>query len=198
MIKNDKGLLIVISGPSGVGKGTVCDHIVNSTDNIFLSVSATTRAPRPGEIEGKNYYFISKGNFEKMIEDDQLFEWANFCGNYYGTPKAPVEEMINKGKNVILEIELQGAMKVREKHPEGVYIFVFPPSFEELTKRLSGRGTESEDIIQKRLEKAKYELSMCDKYNYFVINDKVGKTAEEIKAIITAERAKKERNTLNF
>lgn len=198
MITNDKGLLLVISGPSGTGKGTVCKRLLEKNENIFLSVSATTRKPREGEIDGVSYHFYDEDKFKNLIAKNQFIEWAAFCDNYYGTPKAPVEENINKGKDVLLEIEIEGAMKVRSKYPEGVYIFLFPPSIETLADRLRGRGTETEDVIAKRLERAKQELEMCTKYNYYVVNDDLEKAVQEIEAIIVAEKARKERNTVNF
>ena len=198
MIKNDKGLLLVISGPSGTGKGTLCKRLLEKNKDIFLSVSATTRKPREGEIDGVSYHFYSEDKFRQLIADNQLIEWAAFCDNYYGTPKAPVDENINNGKDVLLEIEIEGAMKVRAKHPEGVYIFLFPPSIEVLEERLKGRGTETDDVISKRLARAKQELEMCTKYNYYVVNDDLEKAVEEIEAIIIAEKARKERNQVNF
>lgn len=198
MIKNDKGLLLVISGPSGTGKGTLCKRLLEKNKDIFLSVSATTRKPREGEIDGVSYHFLSEDKFRQLIADNQLIEWAAFCDNYYGTPKAPVDENINNGKDVLLEIEIEGAMKVRAKHPEGVYIFLFPPSIQVLEERLKGRGTETDDVIARRLARAKQELEMCTKYNYYVVNDDLEKAVEEIEAIIIAEKARKERNQVNF
>ena len=198
MIKNDKGLLLVISGPSGTGKGTLCKRLLEKNKDIFLSVSATTRKPREGEIDGVSYHFYNEDKFRELIAENQFIEWAAFCDNYYGTPKAPVVENIDKGKDVLLEIEIEGAMKVRAKHPEGVYIFLFPPSVEVLGERLKGRGTETDDVISKRLERAKQELKMCTKYNYYVVNDDLEKAVEEIEAIIIAEKARRERNQVNF
>ena len=198
MIKNDKGLLLVISGPSGTGKGTVCKRLLEKNKDIFLSVSATTRKPREGEIDGVSYHFFDEDKFRELIADNQFIEWAAFCDNYYGTPKAPVVENIDNGKDVLLEIEIEGAMKVRAKHPEGVYIFLFPPSIEVLEERLKGRGTETDEVIAKRLARAKEEFKMCTKYNYYVVNDDLEKAVEEIEAIIIAEKARKERNQVNF
>ena len=198
MIKNDKGLLLVISGPSGTGKGTVCKRLLEKNKDIFLSVSATTREPREGEIDGVSYHFYDEDKFRNLIAKNQFIEWAAFCDNYYGTPKAPVIENIDNGRDVMLEIEIEGAMKVRAKHPEGVYIFLFPPSIEVLEERLKGRGTETDEVIAKRLARAKEEFKMCTKYNYYVVNDDLEKAVEEIEAIIVAEKARKERNQVNL
>lgn len=198
MIKNDKGLLLVISGPSGTGKGTVCKRLLEKNKDIFLSVSATTRKPREGEIDGVSYHFYDEDKFRNLIAKNQFIEWAAFCDNYYGTPKAPVVENIENGRDVMLEIEIEGAMKVRAKHPEGVYIFLFPPSLEVLEERLKGRGTETDEVIAKRLARAKEEFKMCTKYNYYVVNDDLEKAVEEIEAIIVAEKARKERNQVNL
>ena len=156
---NKKGLLIVVSGPSGAGKGTICTRYAKSHDDCALSVSMTTRAPRPGEIEGESYYFVSKEEFENKVKAGGFLEHAVFCENMYGTPKDKVLEMIESGKDVILEIEVQGAMQVRSHYPEGVYIFVIPPSIKELAKRLRGRNTEDDEVIAKRLERAKSEFN---------------------------------------
>ena len=198
MIENKKGLLIVISGPSGVGKGTVCKCLEEGNDNLFISISATTRKPRTGEVDGKQYYFYDVEKFQSMIENNQLMEWACFCDNYYGTPKEPVEKMLLEGKDVILEIEPQGAMKIMEQCPDAVFVFLFPPSMEELRNRLCGRGTEAEDVVEKRLERAKQELLMADKYNYYVVNDFIENSKNKIEAIITAEKANKERCKIIF
>lgn len=185
----NKGMLIVVSGPSGCGKGTVLAEILKS-DKIFYSVSATTRSPRPGETDGVNYYFLTKEKFEKLIAEDGMLEYASYCGNYYGTPKKPVEDMLEQGKHVILEIEVQGAMKVMEKCPEAVFVFILPPSLKELQRRLNKRGTEAEDVIQKRLSEAAGEIKQAYKYNYSVINGELEKAVEDLKAIIRAEELK--------
>lgn len=182
----NKGMLIVVSGPSGCGKGTVLAEILKS-DKIFYSVSATTRSPRPGETDGVNYYFLTKERFEKLIGEDGMLEYASYCGNYYGTPKKPVEDMLEQGKHVILEIEVQGAMKVMEKCPEAVFVFILPPSLKELERRLKKRGTEAEDVIKKRLSEAAGEIKQAYKYNYAVINGELEKAVDDLKAIIRAE-----------
>ncbi|MBO5452924.1 MAG: guanylate kinase [Clostridia bacterium] len=193
MVENKRGLLLVISGPSGVGKGTVCNALLENSDDTVVSVSATTRKPREGEIHGENYYFYTEEKFKEMIAQDELMEWACFCGNYYGTPRTPVLEALKQGKNVILEIEVQGALKVKSKYPEGVFIFVLPPSLEELRNRLEGRGTESKEVVEERLQTAIKEIQQSIKYNYFVVNDTVEQATSDIKTIINAEKARVER-----
>ena len=189
----NKGLLIVVSGPSGCGKGTMLAEILKS-DKFFYSVSATTRSPRPGEIDGVNYYFHSREGFEKLINEDGMLEYAEFCGNYYGTPRKPVEDMLSEGKHVILEIEVQGAMKVMEKCPEAIFVFILPPSLKELRRRLHKRGTETEEVIEKRLSEAAGEIRQAYKYNYTVINGELSAAVDDLKAIIRAE----ELNAKNF
>lgn len=191
MIKNERGLLLVISGPSGVGKGTVCKELVD--EGTIMSVSATTRKPRPGEEHGVNYFFYDTETFEKMIDEDAFMEYARYCDNYYGTPLAFVEENLSKGKNVILEIEVQGAMKIKENHPEGVYIFILPPSLDELRNRIVGRGTETEEVINKRMAQAAKELPFAGEYDYLVENDSVENAVARIHAIMLSESLKTER-----
>ncbi|MCR4693129.1 MAG: guanylate kinase [Firmicutes bacterium] len=186
-----KGSLFIISGPSGTGKGTVCNELVKH-ENIFLSISATTRDMRLGEQEGVTYFYITKEQFENMIKKDMMLEYARYSGNYYGTPKEAVEKMLKDGKNVILEIEAQGALKVKEKMPEAIMIFIVPPSIAELRKRLKTRGREDTDEIERRIETAKWEFSQCPKYNYVLVNDNlencVKNTLEIIKATNERQR----------
>jgi len=197
MLKNNEGLLVVISGPSGVGKGTICKEYFAQQEDAFLSVSATTRKPREGEIDGQSYHFFSHEKFNQLIKEDYFLEWADFCGQRYGTPKKPVFDWIAKGKDVVLEIEVQGAMQIKAKHPEGVYIFILPPSMEELRSRLKGRGTEDEDVIEARLQTAYKEIECGNKYNYYVVNDTVENAVETIKKIIEVEKLRTQRCELN-
>jgi guanylate kinase len=197
-MKKDKGLLIVLSGPSGVGKGTVCSALRKRDTDIVYSVSATTRSPRAGEKEGINYFFKTQDEFKKMIEEDQLLEWAEYVGNYYGTPRSYVEEQIEVGNDVILEIEVQGALKVKEKFPDGVFIFLSPPSMEELRHRIITRGTETDDSVKNRMSVAKEEIDMMEYYDYVVVNDQVESACDRIQAVITAEHCKKERKIKQY
>lgn len=192
-MKREKGLLIVLSGPSGVGKGTVCGALREHDTDIKYSVSATTRQPRAGETDGVSYFFKSKEEFERMIAEGEMLEFAQYVNNYYGTPRAYVEDMIARGHDVILEIEVQGALQVKETFPEGVFIFLMPPSLNELRSRIEGRGTESGDLIDSRMTVAKDEIELMDKYDYVVENDQVDLAVERIKSIVTAENCKKDR-----
>lgn len=178
-----KGKLFIISGSSGVGKGTVIKELLKKTENLSLSVSSTTRKPREGEIHGKNYYFLSKEEFDTSVQNDEFLEWAEFGTNRYGTSKKAVEELLDKGVNVLLEIEVQGALQVKKKIPEAVLIFILPPSREELEKRLRGRGTESEEAILKRLDAIEFEAKESEKYDYKVVNDIVEHAVSEILSI---------------
>lgn len=195
---NNKGLLIVVSGPSGVGKGTVCKEYVSRNENCFLSVSATTRAPRPGEEHGVNYFFMTEEAFKEKIRSHGFFEHAVFCGNYYGTPRDEVMKMIESGKDVILEIEVQGAMQVRAEYPEGVFVFVIPKDWQQLEDRLRSRNTESEDTIAKRLARAREEFTYIDKYNYTLLNDELEDAIVGLDAIIKAEKYQMPRNYENI
>lgn len=189
-----KGILIVVSGFSGVGKGTLMKQLVHSYDNYALSVSMTTRQPRPGETDGKEYFFVSKENFEKKIEEKGLIEYACYCGNYYGTPKEYVEKQLEKGKDVILEIEIQGALKVKEQFPTALLLFVMPPSAQELKRRLEGRGTETKEVIDKRLKRASEEAEGIENYDFIVINDKLEECVKEMHGLILAAHETPERN----
>ena len=192
---NKKGLLIVISGPSGVGKGTVRKALFEREGHdLVYSVSMTTRKPRDGEVDGSDYYFVSQEEFERQIENDNLLEYAKFVGNYYGTPYDKVEEQLERGNEVVLEIEVQGAIQEKAKKPDAVFIFIAPPSYKALEQRLRRRGTESEEIIKERLDKAYREIEQAPAYDYIVINDDVDNAADRIMAIIRAEHAKCERS----
>ena len=190
----DKGLLLVISGFSGAGKGTVVKRLLEQHNDYALSISATTRSPREGEQNGREYFFKTKEEFEKMIEASELIEYARYVDNYYGTPRFYVEEMLAKGKNVILEIEIQGAMQIKAKNPEAVLVFVTPPSFEELRNRLVGRGTETADVIESRLRRASEEAEGMPSYDYILVNDQVEDCVDRLHQIILSERAKAQRN----
>ncbi|MGP7817564.1 guanylate kinase [Niallia sp. 01092] len=190
----DKGLLIVLSGPSGVGKGTVRKQIFSQKNNAFeYSISMTTRLPRDGEVDGVDYFFKKREEFEALIKEGKLLEYAEFVGNYYGTPVDYVKETTEKGKDVFLEIEVEGAKQVREKFPDGLFIFLSPPSLSELKKRIVTRGTETEEIINNRMNAAKEEIEMMHLYDYVVENDTVENACEKIKAIIIAEHCRRER-----
>ena len=189
-----KGVLVVVSGFSGSGKGTIMRRLLEKYDNYGLSISATTRQPREVETHGKEYFFQTTEEFENMIRQGQLIEYAQYVGNYYGTPKAYVEEQRNLGKDVILEIEIQGAMKIKEQYPDTVLLFVTPPSAEELKRRLVGRGTETEDVIESRLVRAVQESEGMDLYDYLVINDDLETCVDEVHAIIQSEHDKASRN----
>jgi guanylate kinase len=188
---NQRGLLIVLSGPSGVGKGTVRKALFEMPEQDFVySVSMTTRPPRPGEVDGVDYYFVSKEEFERQIAEGNLLEYAEFVGNYYGTPKDKVEEQLNKGKEVILEIEVNGALQVRDKCKDAVFIFLVPPTRKALYERLKSRGTETEERILARITKANKEFRLAHQYDYIVVNDEIYNAADRIMAIIRAEHAK--------
>ena len=178
--------LIILTGPSGVGKGTVVKEILGKDKNIWLSVSATTREPREGEREGENYYFLNQEMFKEMIKKNLLLEWAQFAGNYYGTPTSSVNEKINKGFTVLLEIEVEGAKQIREKFPNSLSIFLLPPDKAELERRIRNRGTEKEEAIKKRLLRANYEISESNQFDFVLINNSVDETAKRIIKLIKA------------
>lgn len=196
---NDKGLLIVLSGPSGVGKGTVRDALfAMKGHDLVYSVSMTTRPPRAGEVHGHDYYFVTREEFEENIRAGKMLEHAEFIGNYYGTPLEAVSENLNAGLEVVLEIEVQGAEQVRQKMPAAVFIFIAPPSLDSLYNRLRRRGTESEEVIRQRIEKAKREINLAYKYDYIVVNDTVENAADKILAIIRSEHASVKRVLKNY
>lgn len=190
-----KGSLVIISGFSGAGKGTVVKELMTRYDCYALSVSATTRAPREGEVNGREYFFKTKEEFEELIRQDALYEYACYVSNYYGTPKAYVQEQLAAGNDVILEIEVQGALKVKEKNPEALLLFVTPPSAEELRNRLLHRGTESEEVIRERMNRAAEESLLMDRYEYLVINDQLDDCVTEVHQLIQREHLRMEANT---
>ncbi|CAH8769849.1 guanylate kinase [Paenibacillus dendritiformis] len=185
-----KGFLIVLSGPSGVGKGTVCKSLLKRLPDLIYSVSATTRQPRLGEVDGVNYFFKSREEFLDMIDNDKLLEHAEYVGNYYGTPRDFVEQTLNEGQDIILEIEVQGALKVKEKFPNGIFIFLLPPSLDELEDRIRGRGTENDTVIDHRMTAAVEEMAMMANYDYAVVNDEIDLACKRIESIIIAEHCK--------
>ena len=190
----EKGILVVVSGFSGAGKGTLIKRLMEKYDNYALSISATTRAPRPGEENGREYFFHTKKEFEELILQDALIEYAQYVENYYGTPKAYVEKQLNKGKDVILEIEIQGALKVKEKRPDTLLLFVTPPSAEELKRRLVGRGTETMEVIDSRLARAFEEAKGMPEYDYILVNDDLEKCVDELHSLIACQHWQVKRN----
>lgn len=194
---NKDGILIIVSGPSGSGKGTVVEELIKE-DDFALSISATTRSPRPYEKDGEHYFFRTRTEFEYMKESGQLLEWACFCDNFYGTPKSYVEKRLKEGKNVILEIEVQGALKVKQLYSECILVFMMPPSMGELEKRLINRGTEDADVVHKRIMRALEEIEIAKNYDYVVINNHVEQAKDDIKTIVKAEymRCSRNKNTI--
>lgn len=188
-----KGKLFIISGPSGAGKGTICKRLVDET-KVEVSVSMTTRQPRAGEIDGKSYYFTTKENFLKEVEAEGFLEWAEVYGNYYGTPKSKLDEKLSAGIDVVLEIDIQGALNVKEVYPEGIFIFILPPSMTELRKRITGRGSETEESLRLRLSQTLKEVSYIDKYDYCVVNDDLDEAVARVKAIVFAEHSRVSQN----
>ena len=191
---DNRGILTVVSGFSGAGKGTLMKRLLEKYDNYSLSISATTRAPRDGEEHGREYFFHSKEEFEELISQDALIEYAQYVENYYGTPKAYVQEQLDAKKNVILEIEIQGALKIKEQFPQTLLLFVTPPSAQILKDRLTGRGTETEDVINSRLARAVEEADGCEVYDYLVINDELDAAVENVHRIIRGERQRMQHN----
>ncbi len=190
----NKGLPVVLSGPSGAGKGTVLKALLSGGGPIRFSVSATTRAPRPGEKDGREYYFISREEFKRMVDSGEMLESAEYCGNFYGTPAAPIREWTAQGIDVVLDIEVKGGAQVRRKCPDSVGVFILPPSMEELERRLRKRGTESEEAVRRRLETARREIPEAVNYDYVVVNDSAGLAADRIREILHAEKNRVQRN----
>lgn len=188
------GLLVILSGPSGAGKGTILKCVLSGRENAALSISATTRSPRAGEEDGKDYYFISKDKFSEMNAAGEMLESAEYCGNFYGTPAAPIKKWTSQGVDVILEIEVKGGKQVKKKRPDSVGIFILPPSLKVLEQRLRKRGTESDEVIQKRLLTARREISEAANYDYIVINDNLESAAEQVCQIINSEKHRFNRN----
>lgn len=192
--KKDKGILLVVSGPSGAGKGTICAAIRKIFPKLNYSTSMTTRAPRKGEVEGTSYFFRTNEEFEKLIKEDAFLEYARVYDHYYGTPKKYALDKIENGESVLLEIDIQGAMQVKQRYPQGVFVYVVPPSLDVLSARIHGRGTDSEEVIQKRLAKITDELAMAHKYDYIIVNDVLEDAVHKVCSILEAESCKLSRN----
>lgn len=192
MIK-EKGILFVLSGPSGVGKGTVRKALFEQDTDLRYSISMTTRNPREGESDGIDYFFKTRDEFEKLVSEGELIEYAEYANNYYGTPKTYVQQTLEEGKDVFLEIEVNGALQVRENFPDGVFVFLIPPSLKELKDRIVNRGTETEDKIKARLEAAREEIDMMDKYDYVVVNDNIDHAVKKVQSIVVSEHCKRAR-----
>ncbi len=184
------GLLIVVSGPAGVGKGTVVSLVREREKDVIFSVSATSRSPRPGEIDGRNYFFVTRERFEEMIQGNELLEWVDYCGNYYGTPKAYVESELEKGRIVLLEIDVEGANNIKKQYPQCILVFIMPPSLEELRRRITKRGTETPEVIENRLKRAENEMRYSESYDHIIMNDTVEEAADRFLKIIRKERRK--------
>lgn len=193
-----QGRIIIVSGPSGVGKGTILKELMRRDPTLRFSVSATTRAMRPGEAEGVSYFFVDKQGFEKMIEEGQLLEHAFYAGNYYGTPEKAVNDALEQGYNVVLEIDVQGALQVMQRRPDAITVFIAPPSFEELTRRLNGRGDTAPEVAGLRLHIALQECATATQYQYIIINDSIGHAADEFQAILTAEACRPQYRTIHL
>ena len=191
---SDRGLLIVLSGPSGAGKGTICSRLRAEMPNLTYSVSMTTRQPRVGEVEGVNYFFRDKEEFEELLKEDAFLEYAKVYDNYYGTPKKHVMDLLDQGKSVLLEIDIQGAMQVKERYSDAIFIYIVPPSLTELSARLRGRATDPEEVIDKRLSLACSELALAHRYDYIVVNDDLDEATEKTASILRAESCKISRN----
>lgn len=184
----EKGIMFVVCGPSGVGKGTTLKVLMDHNPNIKFSISATSREPREGEFDGQQYFFVSENKFQEKIEKKEFIEWVQYCGHYYGTPKNHVKAMIDNGVDVVFEVEVEGALNIKKNYPESVTVFMLPPSFDVLRKRLKKRGSESEDDVQERLERAKYEISFANKFDYAIISSCVEDAANELESILIAEK----------
>jgi len=190
-----KGLVVVISAPSGTGKGTLLAALKNVAQNMKYSISVTTRIPRAGEVDGRDYFFTTHENFQKMIDDNMLLEWDSFVGNYYGTPREYIENCVNEGYDVYLDITVKGALQIKQNYNDCVLIFMLPPSFNELQRRITSRGTETQEVIKQRLEQAKEEIDYLNKYDYVIINDNVDNAVNDVLAIVHAEKLKVWRNS---
>lgn len=190
----EKGLIIVVSAPSGCGKDTILEQLFKKNDNLFYSVSATTRAMREGEIDGKSYHFTTREQFENMIKSGEVLEYTEYCGNYYGTPKQAVIDMQNQGKDVVLKIEVEGGMNVKKIFPDCVMMFILPPSIKELDRRLRKRGTETEETISARIAQARTELTYAENYDYLVVNGDLDKAVDDVNRVILAEKMSTKRN----